>query len=96
MKRPSFAWTLFLIFLFTTQIDDSQAITSLKLKKLLKKFLLLKALSPKKGVTIIPIPIPLNLLPKLDLEALLKGDKMEEMPMMPPPMMPPPMMPSYP
>ncbi|XP_035206419.1 uncharacterized protein LOC118181395 [Stegodyphus dumicola] len=78
-RRSSLTWTFFLLVLLTTQLDDSEAFVSLKVKKLLKKALLLKALTSPKGIAIIPIPIPLSLLQKLK-------EKKEEEKKTPPPM----------
>ncbi|GFR05915.1 uncharacterized protein TNCT_615601 [Trichonephila clavata] len=76
-KKPSLTWALFLVVLLTTQLRESDAGVNLKLKKLLKKVLLLRALAPKKNIAIIPLPIPLEPILKL-----LKG-KMDEKMMMP-------------
>ncbi|KAF8777757.1 uncharacterized protein LOC129975250 [Argiope bruennichi] len=86
-QRKSLTWTLLLMVLLTTQLRESEAGVNFKLKKLLKKILLLRALSPKKDIAIIPLPIPLGL-----VEMLLKKGKMEmEMPKMPEMPMPMPM-----
>ncbi|XP_071042129.1 uncharacterized protein [Parasteatoda tepidariorum] len=86
-------WTLFLLFLLTAQLQEGDAVTSLKLKKILKKALLLRALSPKKSVAVIPIPIPLSLIK--DILDKLTMPKMDMPMMMEMPKMPPPMYPSY-
>ncbi|KAG8185156.1 hypothetical protein JTE90_005135 [Oedothorax gibbosus] len=102
-SKLSLLCCVFLFAILSTHLQPSEALKSIKLKKLLKKILILKALSPKKSVAILPLPIPLELLKK-ELAKLLGGDK--EMPMMhmspmsmsPMSMMqmaPMPMMPSY-
>lgn len=77
MSSSKLSLSLFLLVLLTTHLRPSEAGVSLKLKKLLKKALLLRALSPKKSIAILPIPIPLELLKK-ELGKLLP--KMPEMP----------------
>ncbi|GIX91314.1 hypothetical protein CDAR_128111 [Caerostris darwini] len=93
-QKKSLTWVLFLMVLLTTQLREGDAGVNFKLKKLLKKILLLRALTPKKDIAIIPLPIPLNLLELLKEKLTMDmSPKMPEMPM-PMPMPYPMYMPS--